>query len=95
MSDEFTKLTGMTQAEYMKQNGSQVVTFKTLMDAIGVVADEIVALESKDANALLESAALKRLESQSLAVRDHCTALTYSRTEVEAPAGKELPVWLR
>lgn len=53
--------------------------------------------QRKDSNALLEAAAMKKLESLAQAVRDHCASFLYRRTSAEiiGPAKKELPAWLK
>ncbi len=95
--DEFTKKAGMSQAEYMKRHGKKPVTYALLMGTIETVIDEIVALEKRDANSLLEAAAMKRLETQAQAVRDRCASFLYTRTAAETAGTvtKELPSWLR
>jgi hypothetical protein len=93
--DEFAQKTGMSADEFMRKQGGKAVTLKTVMNLIDPILDQVVALEKSDANSLLATAAMKQLESQSLAVRDYTTALLYSRTEAEPTDGKKVAKWLR
>ncbi len=93
--DDFTNKTGMSADEFMRKQGSKAITLKTVMNLIDPILDQIVTLEKSDANSLLATAAMKQLESQSLAIRDYCTSLLYSRTEAEPTDGKKVAKWLR
>lgn len=94
--DDFQTKTGVTAAHYMRKHGQKPVTLKTLMGTLDPLIEQMVALEKRDANALLSAAAMRRLESQALAVRDRCQGFLYTRAQPQLEAGStEIPTWLR
>lgn len=86
---------------YVRERYNVPVTFGPMMEILKCMTEMMADLgreiDRKDANALVEAAAMKRLESQAQAVRDHCASFLYTRTAAEAAGAvtKELPSWLR